>query len=111
MHLAPIEGSPTKRVFRWLGLAQPSSPKDSRLRRLLAWWGLDVGGFWAILVSGMLFGLVHVGARPIEFLTSFPGGMAVCYLTYRSRSIWPGWLVHVAQMGWVALAMWLMGPG
>ena len=67
-------------------------------RRLLAWWGLEPVGLWAILGGGFLFGIVHVGARPIELVTSFPGGLLLCYVTYRSRSIWPGWCVHVAQM-------------
>lgn len=111
MYLAPMEGSLMKRALRWLGLSQPSDPEAGRLQRLLAWWGLDIPGFWAIVGGGMLFGIVHIGARPIEFLTSFPGGMAVCYLTYRSRSIWPGWLAHIAQMIFVTLAMWLLGPG
>ena len=110
MYLAPVEGSPAKRILRWLGLSQPSGLEAGRIQRLLTWWGLDVPSFWAIVGSGMLFGIVHVGAHPIEFLLSFPGGMAVCYLTYRSRSIWPGWLVHMAQMILVTLAMWLMHP-
>jgi len=109
MYLAPVKGSPLKRVLRWLGLTQPSVPKARLGKRLLAWWGLDGQSLGAIIASGMLFGIVHVGAQPIEFLTSFPGGIALGYLTYRSRSIWPGWLIHIAQMILVTLAMLLTG--
>lgn len=108
--LAPLEGSSTRCVLRWLGLAQPGAPGMGRLQSMLAWWGLDVPGFWAIIGGGLLFGIVHVGAQPIELTTSFPGGIAVCYLTYRSRSIWPGWLVHMAQMILVTLALQLIRP-
>jgi len=100
-------GSARSRVLRRLGLGLPARPGDSAGRRLLAWWGLEPDGWWAILGGGLLFGIVHVGARPIEFTTSFPGGLLLCYVTYRSRSIWPGWCVHVAQMtlvmGFIAL--------
>ena len=88
--LAPVEGGGTKRVLRWLGLAQPSDPGRPLIHRLLTWLGLDASAALAIAGGGILFGIVHVGARPVTLATSFPGGMAVCYVTYRSRSIWPG---------------------
>ncbi len=96
--LAEVDGGLGKRILRWLGLAQPAAPGSSPGGRFLAWWGLDEPALTAILGGGLLFGLVHVGARPIEFVTSFPGGVAVCYVTYRSGSIWPAWLIHMAQV-------------
>ena len=102
---ARIRGGTGNRIFRarqgvlqWLGLGMAGRPGDSWFRRRLAWWGLEPAGFGAILGGGLLFGAVHVGARPIEFATSFPGGVLLCYVTYRSGSIWPGWCVHVVQM-------------
>jgi len=86
-----LPGSLRGYVLSWLGLGSPARPGDSVARRLLAWWGLEPDGWWAILGGGFLFGIVHVGARPIELVTSFPGGLLLCYVTYRSRSIWPGW--------------------
>lgn len=98
---APIRGSWSRRTLRWLGLAQSDAIG-------LAWWGLDGAALLAILTGGFLFGLTHMGANPIEFTTSFPGGAALCYLTYRSGSIWPGWIIHVAQVGWAAVFMSVM---
>ncbi len=96
-------------VLRWLELGQGVKAEDPWSRRALAWWGLEVDGLWAILGGGFLFGLVHVGARPIEFATSFPGGALLCYVTYRSGSIWPGWCVHVVQMVLVGTMILLTG--
>lgn len=103
--LAPVEGAALRRALRWLGLGQPGRPNARWGSRALAWWGLDADGLRAIVGGGLLFGVVHVGAGPLELVTSFPGGMAVCYVSYRSGSIWPGWLVHIIQM---ALAMVVM---
>ncbi len=96
-------------VLRWLELGQGVNPEDVWWRRALAWWGLESAGLWAVLGGGFLFGLVHVGARPIEFVTSFPGGALLCYVTYRSGSIWPGWCVHVVQMVLVGGLLLLTG--
>jgi len=107
--LAPIEGTGTKRALRWLGLAQPGDPRRRLMHRLLAWFGLDGPAALAIAGGGVLFGIVHVGARPVTLASSFPGGMAVCYVTYRSRSVWPGWLVHVGELVLAQLFMLLLG--
>ncbi len=109
--LATVDGGPGKRILRWLGLAQPAEPGLSLGGRFLAWWGLDGPALVAIIGGGLLFGLVHVGAQPIEFATSFPGGVAVCYVTYRSGSIWPAWLIHMGQMVWVTVFLVVRGGG
>jgi len=57
----------------------------------------------AVIGAGLLFGLVHVGKGPLELALSFPGGCLLCYVTYRSGSIWPGWAVHLVQLAGVAL--------
>ncbi len=96
-------------VLGWLELGQRGDPRDPWWRRSLTWWGLEPAGFWAILGGGFVFGVIHMGARPIEFATSFPGGVLLCYVTYRSGSIWPGWCVHVAQMILVGCVILLSG--
>ena len=90
--VAPVEGHAAKRVFRWLGLAQPRGQRSNN--GLLAWFGLSGASLFAILASGALFGMVHVGKPPLELALSFPGGVAVAYLTLRSHSIWPALLAH-----------------
>jgi membrane protease YdiL (CAAX protease family) len=109
--LAPSEGGRLRRVLRWLGLAQPPHPRAGFVSRALTWCGLDGRGLLAIAAAGALFGIVHMGKRPIEFTTSFPGGMAVCYVTYRSRSVLPGWIAHVGLMVFVQLFMLALRRG
>jgi hypothetical protein len=97
-------------LLGWLGLGLPGKAGNSLVRQVLAWWGLEPESFWAVVGGGFLFGAVHVGARPIELATSFPGGLLLCYVTVRSGSIWPGWLVHVAQILLVTVILALVGP-
>ncbi|MBN1490171.1 MAG: CPBP family intramembrane metalloprotease [Phycisphaerae bacterium] len=106
--LAPVEGAAGMRLLRWLGLAQPMPSGASRGRRALAWLGLTPATATAVAGGGLLFGVVHVGAGPVEFMTSFPGGVAVCYVTLRCGSIWPAWVVHIGEMALV-LAFVLAG--
>lgn len=90
--LAPVAGSRLVRVLRWMGLAQPAAGSGSRP---LAWMGLTGASLWAILASGTLFWLGHVGKEHgLEVLLSWPGGVAVSYVTLRSRSIWPAVIAH-----------------
>jgi membrane protease YdiL (CAAX protease family) len=93
-----VEGGRFKRGLRWLGLAQPVDAKLPLLHRGLGWAGLDPSSGLAVLGGGLLFGLVHLGKGPVELLASFPGGVGVCYVTCRSRSIWPGWMIHAGEM-------------
>ncbi len=81
--------------LRKLGLAQPPHPGHSRV---LAWFGLTRTTFFAVVMSGVLFGYVHLGKPYLpEVLLSFPGGIAVAYVTLRSQSIWPALLAHWAM--------------
>lgn len=103
--VAPVAGSPPVRVLRWLGLAQPpASPNDNGI---LAWFGLTGTSLLAILVSGVLFWMVHIGKGGLEVILSLPGGMAVAYVTLRSRSIWPAifahWTMNLIPLGLLAV--------
>jgi len=100
--MAPIEGSLAVRTLRWLALAQPSE------RGALGWFGLAGPSLFAIVASGAVFGLIHVGKPdPLEVMLSFPGGVAVAYVTLRSHSIWPGVVAHWA-MNLVPLGFFLL---
>ena len=103
--VAPLEGSRRVRVLRWLGLAQPGEGRGGS--RVVAWFGLTGISLMAIVVSGLLFGMVHVGKSGLELALSFPGGVAVAYVTLRSRSIWPAvishWAMNVIPYGLVAV--------
>ena len=80
--------APLIRMLHWLGFGR--APDDSG-----SWLGLARGDAVAILASGLLFGLVHVGkGHALELALSFPGGVAIAYLTVRSRSIWPAVMAH-----------------
>ncbi|MHC4443386.1 MAG: lysostaphin resistance A-like protein [Planctomycetota bacterium] len=92
--IAPLEGPALTRCLRWIGLAQPASPGHNRF---LAWFGLTGVSLFAILVSGTLFGITHFGKELPELFMSFPGGVAVAYVTLRSHSIWPAILAHWAM--------------
>jgi len=102
--LAPVEGAALKRLLRWLGLAQETP--DNRHGVLLAWLGLTPASSTAILGSGLLFLIVHIGEPRVEFLLAFPGGVAIAYMTVRCRSIWPGLLAHYA-LNLIPLGIWL----
>lgn len=65
---------------------------------ILLWFGLTRTSLFAVVMSGMLFGYVHIGKPyPPEVILSFPGGAAVAYVTFRSHSIWPAVLAHWAM--------------
>jgi len=99
---APIEGKATLRALCWLGLAQP--PTSETADPVVAWFGLTRRSLLAVVVSGALFCLVHVGKETLEAALSFPGGVAVAYVTLRSRSIWPAIIAHWA-MNLIPLAL------
>lgn len=60
------------------------------------------GRFWAILVSGLLFGAFHYSLyrQPVTSLLGF----ALGYLAWESRSLWPGILFHLLHNGLAATA-------
>ena len=99
---SPVEGSPALRFLRRLGLAQQG-------RGILAWFGLNRTSLAAIVLSGFLFGAIHIGKdNPWEIFLSFPGGVTVAYMTLRSGSIWPAILAHWAMNLIPAAIQWLM---
>jgi membrane protease YdiL (CAAX protease family) len=66
-----------------------------------------VGGHetFAIAVTAMLFGLVHVGTEhPAVMITSFYLGVINAYVTVRTGSIWPAigahWIMNIVPMTW-----------
>lgn len=92
-----------------IGLVQPLGrqqrpPAAARPRTgMAASTGVDAMGMWAAAVSGVLFGLIHVGkAAPLEVILSFPVGLVFAFLTLFSASIWPAlfahWLLNVIPM-------------
>jgi len=104
--IAPVEGNVVQQAFRWLGFAQP--PTAPRHNRLLAWFGLTGPCLYAIIASGIIFGLTHIGKEnPTEIILSFPGGVAVAYITLRSHSIWPAIFAHWA-MNLIPLGIWML---
>jgi membrane protease YdiL (CAAX protease family) len=94
--LASAQGPWYLRILRWLGLAQPVGGKAGGA--VLGWFGLTAESLVAVLTSGLLFGMAHLGKKDIvEIALSLPGGVAVAYMTLRSRSIWPAIIAHVTM--------------
>ena len=62
-----------------------------------ALWLQDLGGIAAILVSGVVFGLVHgiLGALPP--LVFF--GIGLAWVRLRSASVWPSVIAHAGYNG------------
>jgi hypothetical protein len=101
------------RSLRWLGLFQPPTERDQATTtapRLIRWLGIDAPGSLAVVASGSLFALGHVGKAPLELILSFPGGMAVAYITLRSQSVWPALVAHVG-LNVIPLAMLMAAQG
>ena len=91
--VAGVGGPWGKRILRWLGLAQPVEGG-----RVLPWFGLTAASFVAVVTSGILFWLAHLGkASIVEVSLSLPGGVAVAYVTLRCGSIWPAIIAHFAM--------------
>lgn len=100
-YMAPIEGTRGRRILRWLGIAQPMT-RDSD-NRALAWFGLNWTSLFAIVVSGLVFYMLHLGrANHIEVALSLPGGILVAYITFRTHSIWHAipahWTLNLVPM-------------
>jgi sodium transport system permease protein len=56
--------------------------------------------FKAILLNGLIFGLFHVPAATVfRFLPSAALGMLLAWVVLRTRSIWPGILMHFLNNG------------
>ena len=97
----PVEGSFITKGLRWFGLAQ--SPSDTGGNRILDWFGLTWVSLFAIVASGAVFRMIHLGKNDLELMLSLPGGIAIAYMTIRSHSIWPSvishWSLNVIPLG------------
>lgn len=69
-------------------------------RRLVWTRGSDrhgPGAAYAIVATGVIFGLAHIGKPNLaEVMTSFPLGLVFAWMTVHSGSIWPAVTAHVA---------------
>ncbi len=90
--LDPVEGNLIKKGLRWFGLAQGSANTGSN--RIVDWLGLTWVSLFAIVASGAVFRMIHLGKNDLELMLSFPGGVAIAYMTIRSHSIWPSVIAH-----------------
>ena len=99
--LEPVEGNFIEKGFRWFGLAQSSANAGSN--RILAWFGLTWVSLFAIVASGAVFRMIHLGKDDLELMLSFPGGVAIAYMTIRCNSIWPSvishWSLNIIPLG------------
>lgn len=104
-----VRGTGFRRAAMWLGLAQ-SGGVAGRLRRIGEWWGLPTGCVPAVLWSAVLFGAIHLGKDERELLLSFPGGVGLAYLAYRTNSWLTPYILHLATAATAcALMLWRFG--
>jgi membrane protease YdiL (CAAX protease family) len=61
----------------------------------------------AIVISGFLFAVMHIG--PLAIVIIFPMGMALAYVYERTRSLWVTILMHIMNNG-LAFGMALLFP-
>lgn len=52
--------------------------------------------FPAIVAQAGIFTAIHATKHPAELVASFPGALGLGMLTYRARSAWPGFVLHLA---------------
>ncbi|HJT55450.1 MAG TPA: type II CAAX endopeptidase family protein [Ktedonobacteraceae bacterium] len=69
--------------------------------------GMPIG--WAIVFSALLFGVAH--ADPGSFAVLFIIGIALAFLRWRTKSIWPGMILHMLNNGIGALVIILYMQG
>lgn len=62
-------------------------------------------GKQCILPTALFYFSIHLGKPMFEAISSFFGGMILGTISYYSKSIWGGWLVHVS----IAMLMELFG--
>lgn len=62
-------------------------------------------GKQCILPIALFYFSIHLGKPMFEAISSFFGGLILGTISYRSKSIWGGWLVHIS----IALLMELFG--
>ena len=107
--------SATALVFAASGTFAGAPPKVSSLRLylldegfyLVKWvaWEFFFRGFMlfgfgrdflhrSVLVSTIPFTIMHFGKPELEALGALIAGLVLCYIALRSKSIWPGVLLH-----------------
>lgn len=91
-----------RRIAQWFGIAQPTESTRG-LQRMTRWLGIPDGCLGAIVLSGVLFGLVHWGKAGREFLLAFPGGVFLAALAYRCNSWHAPYLLHAGTVTAAAL--------
>ncbi len=97
--------SRTGKGLQWLGVAQPTHDAKG-WQRATRWLGLPDGATTAILMSGFLFGMVHLGKDGREFLLSFPGGVFLACLAYRCNSWHAPYILHASTATAAGLMLW-----
>jgi membrane protease YdiL (CAAX protease family) len=63
----------------------------------------------AVLVSTIPFVLMHYGKPELEMASALIAGLVLCFIALRSKSIWPGVLLHwlvAATMDFFAAQWW-----
>jgi membrane protease YdiL (CAAX protease family) len=68
-------------------------------------------GTKAVLVSCIPYALVHVGKPELEMFSAFLGGLVLCAIALKSKSIWPGVFLHsmvATTMDFFASTWWQM---
>ena len=63
------------------------------LGALLSWRPLQGKPWWAVLLSAVLFSVIHM--NPGQMPTAFLIGLLLGWLTYRTGSLLPGIVMHV----------------
>ncbi len=69
--------------------------------------GMPAG--WAILFSALIFGVAH--ADPGSFAVLFIIGLALAFLRWRTKSIWPGMMLHMLNngIGAIVIVLYIQG--
>lgn len=62
---------------------------------------------WAIVVSSLLFGVIH--GNPVQIFFAFLTGLALGWMYYRTGSLLPGMLMHFVNNGCATLLYHLAG--
>ena len=62
---------------------------------LLEWNGLDV----AIIITTLLYMLIHIFDTKGEFFGALPFGIILCLFSYFTNTIWAAFLIHITLSG------------
>ncbi len=95
-----------RKNLQWVGLAQPTKGAVG-VQRITRWAGLPDGCLGAVLLTGVLFGMIHWGKNGREFLLSFPGGVFLGYIAYRCNSWHAPYVLHASTVAAAGIMMML----